>query len=183
LPGAVPRKWDPPAITALAKQEGVSERHIAPVNKLAFPATDIMQAIIQGETPRTLFSDVLIKGFALDRNNQCQAFGFTAGHPPKPDWLNRQWRRSGRLAEISCSTDRLAGLNPPRLAGRNLLNYSKIVSDPRCAGQSLNWLAWWIVQQHNAIPHPARTLSTARACPVADALTRLLARVTLDRPR
>lgn len=63
-------------MTALAKQENVTQRYIAHLIKLTFLAPDIIEAIKHGDIPATLSLDRLKKGFPFDRNAQRKLLGF-----------------------------------------------------------------------------------------------------------
>lgn len=62
---------------ALAKREGVNQRHIARLLSLAWLAPDIMKAIMRGDIPSTLSLASLKKGFPLDWEEQRKVLGFT----------------------------------------------------------------------------------------------------------
>ena len=64
------------SMTALAKQEHVTQRYIAHLIKLAFLAPDIMDAIIGGRLPSSLSLEQLKKGFPLDWDEQRKLLGF-----------------------------------------------------------------------------------------------------------
>ena len=64
------------SLTAVAKQEGVSQRYIAELLKLAFLAPDIIEAINKGDIPETLSLVTLRQGIPLDWGHQRQRFGF-----------------------------------------------------------------------------------------------------------
>lgn len=68
---------------ALAEKEGVAQRYLALLIKLAWLSPEIMQAIIRGQIPATLSLDKLKKGFSLDWHEQWQDLGF-ATLPSKP---------------------------------------------------------------------------------------------------
>jgi hypothetical protein len=61
----------------LARNEGVSERYITQIIKLAYLAPDIMSAIIKGNIPATLTLVRLKKAIPLDWNEQRSLFGFS----------------------------------------------------------------------------------------------------------
>jgi site-specific DNA recombinase len=64
------------SLTAVAKQEGVSQRYIAELLKLAFLAPDIIEAIIKGDIPETLSLVTLRQGIPQDWQDQRRRFGF-----------------------------------------------------------------------------------------------------------
>jgi hypothetical protein len=64
------------SLTAVAKQESVSQRYIAELLKLAFLAPDIIEAINKGDIPETLSLVTLRQGIPLDWGNQRRRFGF-----------------------------------------------------------------------------------------------------------
>jgi site-specific DNA recombinase len=66
------------SMAALAKQEGVTQRYIAHVIKLAFLAPDIMNAILKGRVPHDLTLTRLKKDLPLDWAQQRKIFGITA---------------------------------------------------------------------------------------------------------
>ena len=63
-------------MTWLAKQEGVTQRYIAHLLKLAFLAPDIIEAIINGDVPETLSLGILKQGIPRDWQEQRSRFGF-----------------------------------------------------------------------------------------------------------
>ena len=65
------------SMTELAKQEGLTQRYIAHLIKLAFLSPDIMKAINHGDIPPTISLDILKKGFPLDWEKQRETLGFT----------------------------------------------------------------------------------------------------------
>jgi len=60
----------------LAKQEKVTQRYIAHLIKLAFLAPDIMEAIVNGDTPKQLTLGRLKEGFSYDWDDQRNELGF-----------------------------------------------------------------------------------------------------------
>jgi site-specific DNA recombinase len=64
------------SLTAVAKQEGVSQRYIAELLKLAFLAPDIIEAINKGDIPETLSLVTLRQGIPLKWQDQRRRFGF-----------------------------------------------------------------------------------------------------------
>jgi hypothetical protein len=63
-------------MTVLAKQEGVTQRYIAHLLKLAFLAPDIIEAIIKGDVPEKLSLGILKQGIPQDWQDQRRHFGF-----------------------------------------------------------------------------------------------------------
>ena len=63
---------------ALAKREGVTQRYIAHLLKLAYLAPDIMEAITRGDIPSSISMDRLKKDFPLDWEEQRKVLGFSA---------------------------------------------------------------------------------------------------------
>ena len=66
------------SMNTLAKREGVTQRYIAHLLKLAYLAPDIMEAITRGDIPSSISLDRLKKGFPLDWEEQRQTLGFSA---------------------------------------------------------------------------------------------------------
>jgi site-specific DNA recombinase len=64
------------SMTVLAKQEGVTQRYIAHLLKLAFLAPDIIEAIIKGDVPEKLSLSILKQGIPQDWQDQRRHFGF-----------------------------------------------------------------------------------------------------------
>jgi len=60
----------------IAKQENVTQRYIAHLTKLAFLAPDIMEAIVNGDTPKQLTLGRLKEGFSYDWDDQRNELGF-----------------------------------------------------------------------------------------------------------
>jgi site-specific DNA recombinase len=67
------------SMKALAEKEGVTQRYIAHLIKLAWLSPQIMQAIFSGQVPATLSLDQLKKGFPLDWDEQWRILGFIPG--------------------------------------------------------------------------------------------------------
>jgi len=65
----------------LAAKEGVTQRYLSHLIRMAWLSPEIMQAIIRGHVPATLSLDRLKKGFPLDWNEQWQTLGFTTSPP------------------------------------------------------------------------------------------------------
>ncbi len=66
------------SMNQLAKREGVTQRYIAHLLKLAYLAPDIMQAIARGDIPSAVSLGRLKKGFPLDWQEQRKVLGFSA---------------------------------------------------------------------------------------------------------
>lgn len=64
------------SMTALAKQENVTQRYITHLIKLTFLAPNIIEAIKHGDIPAALSLDRLKKGFPFDWNAQRKLLGF-----------------------------------------------------------------------------------------------------------
>ena len=62
----------------IAKSEGITQRYIVRILKLAFLAPDIMEAIIAGRLPEDLTLTRLKKGFPMEWSKQRKVFGFTS---------------------------------------------------------------------------------------------------------
>ncbi len=62
----------------LAKREGVTQRYIAHLLKLAYLAPNIMEAIARGNVPSAVSLGRLKKGFPLDWQEQRKVLGFSA---------------------------------------------------------------------------------------------------------
>ena len=65
------------SLTALARENNVTQRYVAHLIKLAFLSPDIIQAILRGEVTADLSLDRLKKGFPLDWEAQRKALGFS----------------------------------------------------------------------------------------------------------
>ena len=66
------------SMNQLAKREGVTQRYIAHLLKLAYLAPDIMGAIARGNIPSAVSLGRLKKGFPLDWQEQRKVLGFSA---------------------------------------------------------------------------------------------------------
>jgi hypothetical protein len=66
------------SMNALAKREGVTQRYIAHLLKLAYLAPDIMEAITRGDIPSSISLGRLKKGFPLNWQEQRKVLGFSA---------------------------------------------------------------------------------------------------------
>jgi hypothetical protein len=66
------------SIRAIATDEGVTERYVARLLKLAFLAPDIVEAILEGRQPADLELQRLLQDIPLGWNEQRQRFGFPA---------------------------------------------------------------------------------------------------------
>jgi hypothetical protein len=64
------------SMSQIAKREGVTQRYVAHLLKLAYLAPDIMEAIARGDVPSSVSLDRLKKGFLLDWQEQRRVFGF-----------------------------------------------------------------------------------------------------------
>ncbi len=64
------------SMTELARQNGVTQRYVAHLLKLAFLAPDIIKVIIRGQVPADLSLDRLKAGFPLDWDEQRKVLGF-----------------------------------------------------------------------------------------------------------
>ena len=64
------------SLTALAKENNVTQRYVAHLIKLAFLSPDIIQAVLRGEVRVDLSLDRLKKGFPLDWEAQRKALSF-----------------------------------------------------------------------------------------------------------
>ena len=65
------------SMAALAKREGVTQRYISHLLKLAYLAPDIMAAIVKGQMPHDLTLTRLKKHLPLDWAEQRKTLGFT----------------------------------------------------------------------------------------------------------
>jgi site-specific DNA recombinase len=81
------------SMSAIAKGDGVTQRYVAHLIKLAFLAPDIMTAIIRGKAPANVSLERLKKGFPLDWVEQRKALGF----PPRRAHLARIRTSSFRI--------------------------------------------------------------------------------------
>ena len=66
------------SMNKLAKREGVTQRYIAHLLKLAYLAPDTIEAITRGDIPSSISLDRLKKGFPLDWEEQRKVLGFSA---------------------------------------------------------------------------------------------------------
>jgi site-specific DNA recombinase len=64
------------SMRALAEKNGVSQRYVGHIIKLAWLSPEIMQAIIRGQIPATLSLYQLKRGFPLDWDEQRAKLGF-----------------------------------------------------------------------------------------------------------
>jgi hypothetical protein len=69
---------DVASMKALAKREGVTQRYIAHLLKLAWLAPDVIQAINAGTFPAHITLEQLKKGIPLEWKAQREAFGLSA---------------------------------------------------------------------------------------------------------
>ncbi len=65
-----------PSMARIARENGVTQRYIAQLVKLAFLSPDIISAMIRGEIPAELSLSHLKKGFPLDWEQQRKTLGF-----------------------------------------------------------------------------------------------------------
>ncbi len=70
---------DAPSTSAIAKEEGVTERYVSRIMRLAFLAPDIVEAILDGYQPTDLELERLMKGIPVSWNEQRRALGFSRG--------------------------------------------------------------------------------------------------------
>jgi len=68
---------DASSMATLAKREGVTQRYISHLLKLAYLAPDIMTAIVKGQIPYDLTLTRLKKGLPLNWAEQRKTLGFT----------------------------------------------------------------------------------------------------------
>ncbi len=68
-----------PSTSAIAKEEGVTERYVSRIMRLAFLAPDIVEAILNGYQPTDLELERLMKGVPVSWNEQRRALGFSRG--------------------------------------------------------------------------------------------------------
>ncbi|MGE3511453.1 MAG: recombinase family protein [Vicinamibacterales bacterium] len=64
------------SIRTIAKEEGVTDRYISRIMRLAFLAPDIVEAILEGHQPADLELERLLKGVPLEWGEQRRRFGF-----------------------------------------------------------------------------------------------------------
>jgi hypothetical protein len=72
-----------PSTSEIAKQEGVTERYVSRIMRLAFLAPDIVEAILDGHQPADLELERLMKGVPVSWNEQRRALGFSRGRLPQ----------------------------------------------------------------------------------------------------
>lgn len=65
-----------PSIRAIAKEEGLTERPVSRILRLAFLAPDIVEAILEGYQPADLELERLIKGIPISWREQRKILGF-----------------------------------------------------------------------------------------------------------
>ena len=65
-----------PSISVIAKEEGVAERYVGRLMRVAFLAPDIVVAILDGYQPADPELERLVKGISRCSDEQRQAFGF-----------------------------------------------------------------------------------------------------------
>lgn len=65
-----------PSICAIANEEGVTERYVGRIMRLAFLAPDIVEAILDGSQPTDLELERLIKGIPIGWNEQRKILRF-----------------------------------------------------------------------------------------------------------
>ncbi len=68
-----------PSTSAIAKEEGVTERYVSRIMRLAFLAPDIVEAILDGYQPADLELERLLKGIPISWDAQRRALGFPLG--------------------------------------------------------------------------------------------------------
>ena len=68
-----------PSTSAIAKEEGVTERYVSRIMRLAFLAPDIVEAILDGYQSTDLELERLMKGIPISWNEQRRALGFSRG--------------------------------------------------------------------------------------------------------
>ncbi len=66
-----------PSISAIANEEGMTERYVGRIMRLAFLAPDITEAILDGYQPADLELERLMKGIPLAWTDQRRALGFS----------------------------------------------------------------------------------------------------------
>ncbi len=66
-----------PSTSAIAKEEGVTERYVSRILRLAFLAPDIVEAILGGYQPVDLELERLLKGIPISWDAQRRALGFS----------------------------------------------------------------------------------------------------------
>ncbi len=68
-----------PSTSAIAKEEGLTERYVSRIMRLAFLAPDIVEAILDGYQPADLELERLMKGIPVSWNEQRRTLGFSRG--------------------------------------------------------------------------------------------------------
>jgi hypothetical protein len=68
-----------PSTSAIAKEEGVTERYVSRIMRLAFLAPAIVEVILDGYQPADLELERLMKGVPVSWNEQRRALGFSRG--------------------------------------------------------------------------------------------------------
>ncbi len=68
-----------PSISAIANEEGMTERYVGRIMRLAFLAPDIVEAILDGYQPADLELERLMKGVPIGWNEQRRVLGFPRG--------------------------------------------------------------------------------------------------------
>ncbi len=68
-----------PSTSAIAKEEGVAERYVGRIVRLAFLAPDIAEAIRDGHRPANLELERLMKAIPVGGDEQRRDFGFSRG--------------------------------------------------------------------------------------------------------
>ncbi len=66
-----------PSTSAIAKEDGVTERYVSRIMRLAFLAPDIVEAILYGYQPADLELERLLKGIPISWDAQRRALGFS----------------------------------------------------------------------------------------------------------
>ena len=68
-----------PSTSAIAKEEGVTERYVSRIMRLSFLAPDIVEAILDGYQPADLELERLLRGIPISWDAQRRALGFSRG--------------------------------------------------------------------------------------------------------
>jgi site-specific DNA recombinase len=68
-----------PSVCAIANEEGVTERYVSRILRLAFLAPDIVDAILSGYQPADLELERLLTGIPVGWDEQRRAYGFATG--------------------------------------------------------------------------------------------------------
>jgi len=68
-----------PSIYAIANEEGMTERYVGRIIRLAFLAPDIVEAILDGYQPANLELERLMKGIPIGWHEQRRVLGFSRG--------------------------------------------------------------------------------------------------------